>query len=287
MKYILFSIITLLATWQTATAQKVWLEPDPIDPEDSVTLFINIAACDCQKLVGTTEQVYLWTWSPADPVGVGGNGSWNSSSEAMAMTKGEGDVWSYKFIPTELYGKTADEIFNNKKILCLAKLKDGGAGGSCEAEFKTEDLEIAVERPANPVRKIYSFPAAYITDYGQNDTLQTRPDDMFTVIYDNKLELKETMQNITDAYLFIRATGTDGVAYKTSLNVAASDDTDKTKMTLDAENRIFSYSFIPNALFEVPDGVGIVEMRVNVVKGGFANSNDAVDGTFSYALRCD
>ena len=137
------------------------------------------------------------------------------------------------------------------------------------------------------MRKVYSFPGAYLTDYGQNDTLKLSSADVFTVIYDNSLELKETMQNISDAYLFIRATGTDGIAYKTSLNVAASDDTDKTKMTFDAASKHFSYTFIPNVLFELPEGIGIAEMHVNIIKSNFINSNDAVDGTFSYVLRCD
>jgi hypothetical protein len=286
LKYLLF--ISACLYLQVAQAQKAWLDPSPIDPEDSVTLYINIAACDCQKLAGTTEQVYLWTWEPADPVGAGGNGSsWNSSNEAMAMTKHEGDTWKYKFIPTELYGKTKDEIYNHGKIKCLAKLKDGGGGGSCELESKTEDLEITIERPANPARKVYSFPAAYMTDYNTKDTLKTTSADVFTILYDNKLEAKATMQNINTAYLFIKATGSDGVIYKSSNTVAAADNTDKTKMTLDAETRIFSFTFIPDTFMEVPEGVHITDLNITIITEGFVNSNQAVDGEFKYALRCD
>ncbi|HNI45975.1 MAG TPA: hypothetical protein PK230_14830, partial [Chitinophagales bacterium] len=112
---------------QTALAQKAYFEPDPMDPEEMVTLYIDIAQCECQKLVGTDQQLYLWTWMPADPVGAGGNGSWSSSSEAMALTKVEGDKWKFEFIPTELYGKSADEIFASGKLAFLAKMKDGGS----------------------------------------------------------------------------------------------------------------------------------------------------------------
>lgn len=272
---------------QTALAQKAYFEPDPMDPEEMVTLYIDIAQCECQKLVGTDQQLYLWTWVPADPVGVGGNGSWNSSNEAMALTKVEGDKWKFEFIPTELYGKSADEIFASGKLSFLAKMKDGGSGGACELENKTEDIHVDVKRPASPNRKIYSFPIAYITDYSTNDTMKLRGEDVITIIYNNNFEQKPTMQSPDELFLFIKATDNNGVVYKSAQNVGSADnDGSLTKMTNEA-NRIYSFTFIPDQFFQLSEGTTITNFSINIIKKGYVNSNDAVDGTYNYVYRCD
>lgn len=282
--------LLILGSSSAVFAQKAWFEPDPMDPSEPITLYIDIAQCECQKLVDNPGPIYLWTWEPADPIGVGGNGAWSSSNEALIMTHEEGSKWSITFTPTELYGKTKDEIFDHGKIKCLAKLKDGGSGGACDLESKTEDLEITIKRPASPVRKVYSFPGAYITDFGLNDTLKSTANEVFTILYDNKLEIKPSMMGLdanTTLYTFIRATGSDGVIYKSSQNVNTADDTgSKTKMMYKNEG-IFSFSFIPNRLLTVPEGVSIVNMEIQIVREGIVNSNDAVDGKFNYVFRCD
>lgn len=287
---IIFSICLSLLLGTDVLAQKAWFEPDPMDPTKPITLYVDIAQCECQKLLDNPGPIYLWTWEPADPVGVGGNGAWSSSNEAMIMTHVEANKWSITFTPTELYGKSKDEIFDHGKIMCLAKLKDGGSGGACDLESKTEDLEIQVKRPASPVRKVYSFPGAYATDFGLNDTLKSTGNEVFTILYDNKLEIKPSMMGLdgnTTLYTFIKAVGSDGLTYKSSQNVNTSDDPgSKTKMRYNGDS-VFAFSFIPNLLLPVPQGVNIVSMEMQIVREGIVNSNDAVDGKFNYAFRCD
>ena len=126
-------------------AQKWWTEPEDIDPNDSVKIFVDLTKMDCDKLVGNAGPLYIWTWQPADPVA--GNGDWDNSNEDMIMTNEGPDIWSITILPVDFYGVSAQEVYDNN-IHFLVKADDGGSGGDCSVagdENKTEDLEIEVE----------------------------------------------------------------------------------------------------------------------------------------------
>ena len=133
---------------QSAWTQKVWTEPVVVtDPTDSVKIYIDLTKMDCSKLVGFAGPLYIWTWKPADPVG--GNGAWNASNTDHEWTNESPDIWSIKFVPTDFYGVSAQDVYDND-IFFLVKALDGGGGGDCSAagnEWKTEDLSVTVNPP--------------------------------------------------------------------------------------------------------------------------------------------
>jgi hypothetical protein len=270
-------------------AQKAWLDPDPINPADSVTIYVDIKATDCQRLLDHPGPLYLWTWEPAGPAHAGGNGSWTASNSLNEM-KNEGDnIWSYKMVPTEFYDVEPADIYNiGFSFLVKAFDGTGGGGGGCD-EDKTEDLHIDVDAPSTGPRKVYSFP-----DRFDGDSMLISDKDVFTFFYNNKLEEKATILNLTEAYIYARCVGDDGVDYRVS-NLSAICSgiyAEKLKMTPNG-NGLFSISFIPERFFSegskpVPPGVRITRLRLQILRCPLNNSDDAVDGEFIFELTdCD
>ena len=121
--------------------------PTPTGLNDEVTLTIDVSKSEQNALKAILEAnpelpVYIWTWSPSDPVG--GNGSWDNSSESMLLTKQSDLVYTLTFTPTQFYSNVASLYSNG--ISCLAKLKNGGtfAGFEDLGEAKTEDFNIPI-----------------------------------------------------------------------------------------------------------------------------------------------
>lgn len=183
----LLTILTLFAL--SSNAQKAYLaDPDNFDPEGEIKIMVDISKCDCQRLVGNPGPLYLWTWNPAelpasDP---NSNGSWTSSNTNLEMTNEGGDIWSFTMVPTTFYKVEAGKVYE-RDFSFLVKALDGtgGGGGGCD-EDKTEDLQILVDPPVEPAKIIAGFPSI------------AKPDDIVTIIYDNSIEEKETMQNLPD-----------------------------------------------------------------------------------------
>lgn len=184
-----FLIAAMLLSSTAVTAQKAYLaDPDNFDPEGEIKIMVDISKCDCQRLVGNPGPLYLWTWNPAelpasDP---NSNGSWTSSNTNLEMTNEGGDIWSFTMIPTEFYKVEAGKVYERDFSL-LVKAFDGtgGGGGGCD-EDKTEDLQILVDPPVEPAKIIAGFPSVAKTD------------DVVTIIYDNTIEEKVSMQNLPD-----------------------------------------------------------------------------------------
>lgn len=276
---------TLLIAFQS-TAQKAWMVPEEINPEDSVTIYVDIKKCDCQRLLGSTDPVYLWTWLPADrkagdPTA---NGDWTASNETLKMKSEGNDIWSFKLVPTKFYGVSATTVYE-KDFHFLIKKKDGtGAGGGGCNEDKTEDLKIEVDPPKSGPQKVKSFPSKM-----SKDTMPTSQNDVFTLIYDNNIEEKSSLKDQTDFYVFVQAIGENNTTY-----VIENITKVGTNPNLAMENLgkgIFQFMFIPTELFgsKLPTGVKIKNLRFQIVRQTINSSDDAVDGIFEYVLNntCD
>jgi len=281
----LFFLLFALGACYGLQAQKAWLEAldgGDFDPEDSVKIYIDINQCDCQRLLGNTSGVYLWTWQPGEPAI--GNGMWTASNADMEMTHEGGDIWSYKLVPTTFYGVDAAAVYANDFSM-LAKLFDGTGlgGGGCD-EDKTEDLQITVDAPVVGLRLVYSFP-----DVAVPDSILSSSSDVFTLFYENSIEAKATMQNLGDeVYIYARVYGLDGVRYNyTSLNQVGN--TPELKMT-QGENGQYTWSIIPDKFFEstlLGSGTTIDYLEVEILKVPFSNTDDKVDGKFVFGFMCD
>jgi hypothetical protein len=278
-KKIAICIALFLGVLTQGFAQKVWTEPAVVtDPSDSVKIYIDLTKMDCQKLVGFAGPLYIWTWKPADPVG--GNGSWTASNLDHTFTNESPDIWSITILPTDYYGVSAQDVYDND-IFFLAKALDGGGGGDCSAagnEWKTEDLSFEVNPPGPLVRKVYTFP-----DVQDGDSLWLNQNDAVTLVYDNSQEEKVSMQNPGDLYVYARAYDTDGTEYKPS-SIAQVGNNAALKMVQDGS--VYRWSIWPEKLFNLPQGKTFDYMRLQIMKPNLVTSDDAVDGLWSYWLRC-
>ena len=104
-----------------ARAQALSVLPTPTGLNDEVTLTIDVSKSEENALKAILEAnpelpVYIWTWSPSDPVG--GNGSWDNSSDDMLLTKQSDLVYTLTFTPTQFYSNVASLYSNG--ISCLA-----------------------------------------------------------------------------------------------------------------------------------------------------------------------
>ena len=266
----LYLVVAALLVVTTAQAQKAYIEPGgaDFDPTQEVTLFVDLNQTECQRLLDA-DQVYLWTWMPAEPVI--GNGDWTNSNPDMAMTDEGNGVWSFTFVPTEFYGVSAEEVYAND-FSFLAKALDGTGegGGGCD-EDKTEDLSIAVEPPVL-VRKVFSFP-----DVVDGDTLATSNADFFSIVYDNNLETSTPIIGADDFYAFPRAIGDDGNTYP-YVQFGQVFDTPELQFRNDGGGK-FSWTVVPTEFFAdvVPDGVRIVGVESRIVKANAGSSAEIVN----------
>ena len=235
---------------------------------------------DCDILVGTTDPLYIWTWMPADPVN--GNGDWSSSNTDNQWEDLGNDVYRFTMIPTEFYGVTAQEVYDND-ISFLAKKEDGGSGGDCSSatgtEDKTEDITIEVDPPTGGAVKVYPFPS-----FNDGDSLALTQKDIFTVFYDNSIEDKVSMQNPGDLYVYVTAFDMNGNNYRPA-TIGTVGSTPSLKMT--QEGSLYRWTIQPERLFNIPNGETLNRIELQVVKPVIVNSDDTVDGTFNYFFRCN
>lgn len=272
-------IVALTCFIVNLQAQKAWIaDIENFSPSKECKIMIDISKCDCKRLVGTAEQVYLWTWNPAeDDTRLEGfkNGEWTNSNPNMAMTNEGGDIWSFTLVPTEFYGVAANDVYK-KGFSLLAKLSDGtgDGGGGCD-EDKTEDLTIAIDPPKGASQVLFGFPQV------------ANVDDVFTLIYNTNIEMKESMANLTNEELFTHVIVTaDSVEYTFAnfFNVTAIPQLQlKTK-----GDGIYKLTFIPNEFFTeiIPPGSKIEAMRFSVRKKTYASANDKSDEDLKFNIGC-
>ena len=279
-KHILLAFAMILASATGLLAQKVWTEPETdIDPEDTLKIYIDLSQMDCDKLLGTTDPVYLWSWMPADPVN--GNGDWSNSNTDNEWESLGNEIYRFTMIPTEFYGVDAQTVYDND-ISFLAKSLDGGSGGDCSAggdENKTEDLMVAVDPPTGGLVKVFPFPS-----FADGDSMGITQKDVFTVFYDNSIEDKASMQNAGDLYVYPTAFDLNGNTYRpaTIANVGSTPSLQMTK-----NGTLYNWTIQPESLFNIPDGEVLDYIQLQIVKPVIVNSDDTVDGTFNYFFRCN
>ena len=198
MKTLLSVLVSLSFLW-TAHAQKAYVLPSPTDANSEVTLFIDMNQSEDgiqgNGLAGILDAfpdttVYLWTWSPSNPVE--GNGNWDNSADHQAMTKVGPKLYSMTFVPSTYYGVDGSDLFANG-ISCLAKLKNGQEIEGFPFEAKSEDLHVDII-PELCNGRICLFPE-----------LRER-DDYLSITYNNNEEIQyEGLQGMgeDECYMYI------------------------------------------------------------------------------------
>ncbi|HMG16794.1 MAG TPA: hypothetical protein VK590_15165 [Saprospiraceae bacterium] len=280
-----FIIMTVLisVTANKLSAQFAYFLPNPPNVEDSLTLYVDVTQDPtCKKLVNDQNDIYIWRWLPKNPAI--DNGTWGASLDELKMTRVSDNLFAYKAKLTDFYGVPAKQLYTDG-IFFLAKEKNGGMGGDCSesgAEFKTSDIHLDIPAPVGTVAKVLSYPAVV-----DNDTLYTRPSDVFTIIYNNFVEDKPTMLNVNNMSLFPKVVGSDGKLY-TPIVPAQIKNHPELEMKL-VGSGVWQFSMIPEMFFKnyLPAGVVPKILRIQLVNLPFTTTDNSVDGEFIFKFKCD
>ena len=126
-----------------AQAQIAWTDPTLVDPNQPVTLYVDLGQTMCPNIgIGNpTPSVYIWTWMPSENLASGGNGQWDNSNEAHKMTEQGNNIWSFTFTPSlaGFYNVTPQQAISSG-LAFLLKRDNGNQAGVCSGEAKTEDI---------------------------------------------------------------------------------------------------------------------------------------------------
>ena len=268
----------MIACTFQVSAQKAYFEdPENFDPEAEVKIIVDISKCDCQRLLDHPGPLYFWTWNPAelpasDP---NANGSWTASNPNLEMTNEGGNIWSFTLTPTEFYKVEAAKVYQNDfSFLVKALDGTGDGGGGCD-EDKTEDLSITVDPPVTPAQVIRGFPSV------------AHADDVFTVLYDNSIDEKESMQTLNDDEVYLyAAVVADSVEYRIA-NFFQVADHPELQMKRNQAG-VFYLSFIPEVFFAevIPEGAIITSMEFAVRKKVYASPEDKSDEELEFIVGC-
>lgn len=279
MKKLLFSIASIF-TAILAQAQAAYVLPSPTGAEEPMTLYVDISqTTGGLKTILTNhpeqvDNVYLWTWRPADN---GGNGQWNESAADRKMTHVSGLLFSfYMENPAEFYGVDGPTFFANG-ISCLAKLSDGNAFPDDGAgEAKTEDLTVTI------IPKLCDDLYCTFPELAKNN-------DFVSITYNNNIETDPNLQNLTDGevYLYLVAKGNGAFNIYPYAPLAEASSTPALRMKpVPGKPGEFRLTIVPVDFFtNIPAGQNISELRFYVVKPGYTPSLPNTN-TYSF-LSCE
>lgn len=250
-------------------AQTAYVLPSPTDANEELTLYIDVnqstdgVSGNALKAILTDnpdEDVYLWTWSPADPVQ--GNGTWGESAEHMKLTKISNLLYSITFLPTEFYGVDGAQLFANG-ISCLAKLRNGNDfDGEYDGEAKTEDLRIDII-PRLCDRRLCIFPEV------------REEDDFITITYDNSQEEIAGLMDIgsEDCYIYMNARISNFVFYEFTPAGNVTSTPELQMEPVPGQPGKFRIIFIPRDFFNmVPPEQNIRDIVFRIMRPGFSYS---------------
>lgn len=247
-------------------AQTAYVLPSPTDAEAEITLYIDINqssdgvqnnALKAMLQDHPDDNVYLWSWMPAEPVV--GNGQWGESNEELLMTKESDLLYSITFTPTEFYGVEGADFFNSG-ISCLAKLQNGNAyeDDGYDGEAKTEDLMVEI------IPKLCDDVLCVFPEI-------RRSDDYVSITYDNNQETSVPLQNMgsNDCYIFVGYI-MEGASIQPLHPVNESEFYPELQLKPIDEPGFFRITFIPEELLKnvrLPGDV-LERLRIFIVRAG-------------------
>ena len=254
--------------------QAVTLTPSPTGLHEEVTLTIDVGQSEQFGLKTILEAnpdlpVYIWTWTPSDPVG--SNGSWDNSNDDMQLVHQGGLTYSLTFVPSQFY--TDASSLYSQGISCLAKLKNGAPYPGLEdfGEAKTEDFNVGV-LPKLCEEKMCVFPET------------RRADDFVSMTYNSNLDVDLTDIENNEVYLQIKARATDGNFYSLVEDADVASTPELRMTPLEDKPGFYRTVILPEAFFEgiVPEGLGILTLICYPLKPRFTYEPDSTpwDGIY-------
>lgn len=260
-------------------AQKAWVVPARFNPTDSVTLFADVSKTDCSRLKDTQDDLYIWSWNPAEPVV--GNGQWTASNEDLKMTRSADNpnVYYIKFVPNQFYDVSSDKQIYDNGFSFLVKKKDGTGegGGGCD-EDKTEDLNVEALPIPGCNTKFCQLPGVIFNN------------DYFTFIYnlteEDKASMQESVVGESNYGMYLRAFTTDG----DRITIANYDEVinfPELRLEKDPVDGFYKSTFVPEQMFDLAPGQVIEEIQIQVINVNYTGPDDVSDGRHIAPVGCN
>lgn len=242
--------VKVKATSSTA-ADDGYIPPDGNDVvlfsfTEPVKIIVDVS--EVPALTGASE-LFIWGFLNGC-CGAPTNGDFCDSPNTSQMTQEGPNLWSFTFTSVRDYmqvgfsqareaavsrGRNPDET----RFGFLVKLRNGCNGG------QSGDMNIAFTGPVYVKQKYESFPF----NFSQTDVT--------TVIYNQDLEDVAEMQNLSDLYLYARATLVGGGTKE------KSGTTPDLKLNSEGDSR-YTLSFIPKDFFELTDSEQIENITIEI-----------------------
>lgn len=284
MKHI-FSLAFVLTIANMSFAQRYWTDPSPVtDPGSPVDIYVDLAAgyngvgaaaCGDNMDTVAVTPLYIWAWLP-DLNGVPGGdwGSypdrddlkWTRLGEVTSGPNAGTNVYKFTMTPTLFYNQPESVIFD-KDINFLLRKKNV-VPAACTDGDQTADFKVRVDPPYVPTFKVRTYPR-------NTDALNTvvmKKDDAFTIVYDPSTETAREVKFHDTLFVYVQATGTDGVIYKyvdngSTINSVANANTrnvEALRMKKGTDG-IFTLKFFPDTFLNIPANVGITNVKVRIL----------------------
>jgi hypothetical protein len=250
-------------------AQAAYVNPVPTNVNKLAKIYVDVSQpdCNCPNLQDANEDdpLYMWAWSPAEPVV--GNGMWDSSNDDMRMQQDTDNpkLWYIEVIITDFYGVDDATAYENG-LNFLVKKKDGLSGGSNETENKSNDFRVDLIAP--PCEdKVCPHPqmitdADYFTlyyDISQEENYNFNPDSLTNV--------GENILVDGDVLIHVKGITDQGNVIQNASQSNVWAHVDNSYMLMwDEEQQVFYYTFIPRTLLDVAAEETIVELQVTFIK---------------------
>lgn len=290
MKKYTLPLLLLVGLSPQVFSQTAWVEPENPDVTKPIRIY-----CDLSKATAATADAmkanpagpfYIWTWNPteltrADTLQNGtGDKPWKSSNDRLIMVKDSvkgSNVWYYETTPTLFYNCDANTVYA-KGISFLVKPKDGGGYG--DPDVKTEDFNVVINPPKLDRGILYSIPQTMYED------------EITSLVYDNPLETKTTMQHLNDGdvYMHMVATVKDTATQNTTTLEPAKflqvQNNSELKMVKMSDGR-FKITMIPRRYFNITNPKEVlVDITITVRKTIWNTSDDQTNEKSKLKYGC-
>lgn len=244
-KILLIALLSISAQWLNAQLTSFTLSPGTFTAEDEITITVDVTGTG---MAGQTD-AYIWIWAnggnPPGFVFKSGvvNTAWGNSPAAAKLTRIAANRFQFKFTAVDMFLAAPSEL---KHFQFLLKTQNGSA--------QTQD---ANAQAFEPLVFVPTVTRVFPSRIGKGDAV--------TVYFDQKLATADADQRMTPVSFVMTVFDINNTQVGSEITVPVVNEGDK----------VFSASFQPSSLFNVPAATKLGKLRFRV-KGTGRDTNGAV-----------
>jgi hypothetical protein len=243
-KILLIALLAIAAQWANAQFTNFTLSPGTFTAEDEVTITADVTGTG---MAGEAD-AYIWIFCNSNAPGFISkdgivNGSWGNSPAMAKMTRIAPNKFTFKFIGVDMFLLAPSEL---KHFAFLLKSQNGSK--------QTQD---ANAQAFEPLVFIPTVTRVFPNRIGKHDAV--------TVYFDQKLATVEADKRMIPVSFVMTVFDINNAQVGSEIPLPVKDEGDK----------VFSASFQPSSLFNVPAATKLGRLRFRI-KGTGRDTNGAV-----------